>query len=57
MHPTRGLLGPHEFIGFAEDHGLIAEIGTIVLDKARSDSPLEVLAADKLLRAVTLALS
>jgi diguanylate cyclase (GGDEF)-like protein/PAS domain S-box-containing protein len=32
LHPTRGLLGPGEFIAFAEQHGLIAPIGEIVLE-------------------------
>lgn len=30
-HPTRGLIAPAEFIGFAEEHGLAAEIGACVL--------------------------
>ena len=34
LHPKRGLLGPGEFIPFAEDHGLIAPIGELVLDAA-----------------------
>jgi diguanylate cyclase (GGDEF)-like protein len=34
MHPTRGLLTPDEFIGFAERHGFITRIGEIVLHKA-----------------------
>jgi EAL domain-containing protein (putative c-di-GMP-specific phosphodiesterase class I) len=33
-HPTRGLLGPGEFIPVAEDSGLIAELGRFVLDEA-----------------------
>ena len=34
QHPTRGLVGPDEFIGFAEDHGLIASIDHWVLQTA-----------------------
>jgi predicted signal transduction protein with EAL and GGDEF domain len=33
-HPERGLLPPSEFIAFAEDHGLIAPIGELVLHAA-----------------------
>ena len=33
-HPTRGLVSPLEFIGVAEDAGLIAELGLQVLDQA-----------------------
>ncbi len=33
-HPTRGLLAPNTFIGFAEEHGLIAAIGETVMRKA-----------------------
>ncbi len=33
-HPERGLLGPDEFIGLAEDTGLIVSIGTWVLETA-----------------------
>ncbi|MDX1593132.1 MAG: EAL domain-containing protein [Gammaproteobacteria bacterium] len=33
-HPERGLVGPFEFIGFAEKSGLIAEIGQWVLEEA-----------------------
>lgn len=34
QHPTRGLVGPNEFIGFAEAHGLIAGIDRWVLETA-----------------------
>ena len=34
QHPTRGLVGPDEFIGFAEQHGLIASIDRWVLQTA-----------------------
>jgi diguanylate cyclase (GGDEF)-like protein/PAS domain S-box-containing protein len=34
QHPERGLLGPGEFISFAENHGLIAPIGEFVLHTA-----------------------
>jgi diguanylate cyclase (GGDEF)-like protein/PAS domain S-box-containing protein len=33
-HPTRGLLGPGEFLDVAEDSGLITAIGAQVLDQA-----------------------
>jgi diguanylate cyclase (GGDEF)-like protein len=33
-HPARGELGPHEFIGLAEDSGLIGTLGLQVLEKA-----------------------
>ncbi|MEP7034410.1 MAG: EAL domain-containing protein [Actinomycetota bacterium] len=33
-HPTRGLLGPGEFLDVAEDSGLITPIGAQVLDQA-----------------------
>lgn len=31
-HPTRGILGPHEFIGLAEETGLITDIGWQVIE-------------------------
>jgi len=34
QHPERGLVGPFEFIGFAEKHGLIGGIGNWVMDEA-----------------------
>jgi diguanylate cyclase (GGDEF)-like protein len=37
-HPRRGLLLPGEFIGVAEDVGLIASIGSIVLETVCTDS-------------------
>lgn len=33
-HPMRGLLSPDEFIAFAEEHGMIAQIGDAVLNAA-----------------------
>ena len=33
-HPERGLVPPDEFIPIAEEHGLIGEIGTTMLDQA-----------------------
>ena len=33
-HPERGLVGPADFIGVAEDCGLIDEVGALVLHKA-----------------------
>jgi len=33
-HPDRGIVPPDEFIPFAEDHGLITQIDTFVLDEA-----------------------
>jgi len=37
-HPTRGLVGPDEFIPFAEETGLIADLGKIVLETACRDA-------------------
>ena len=34
QHPTRGLVGPGDFIGIAEDTGLIIQIGRWVLEEA-----------------------
>lgn len=34
QHPTEGLLGPAEFIGLAEETGLIVELGESILRKA-----------------------
>lgn len=34
QHPTEGLLGPAEFIGLAEETGLIVELGANILRKA-----------------------
>ena len=34
IHPLQGVVGPTQFIGIAEDTGLIAEIGEIVLEEA-----------------------
>ncbi|MDO8891307.1 MAG: EAL domain-containing protein [Sulfurimicrobium sp.] len=35
-HPERGILGPHTFIGVAEQHGLIDELTLVVLRRAVS---------------------
>ncbi|MGE3619080.1 MAG: EAL domain-containing protein, partial [Acidimicrobiia bacterium] len=34
LHPERGLLGPHEFVGIADETGLAVELGTVVLQLA-----------------------
>jgi EAL domain-containing protein (putative c-di-GMP-specific phosphodiesterase class I) len=34
QHPRRGLVGPFEFIGFAEKHGQIHDLGAWVLEEA-----------------------
>ncbi len=36
-HPTRGMVGPYEFIPFAEETGLIGDLGRIVLEQACKD--------------------
>jgi diguanylate cyclase (GGDEF)-like protein/PAS domain S-box-containing protein len=36
-HPTRGVLGPDRFIGFAEETGLIQEIGAWTIQRAIAD--------------------
>ena len=33
-HPDRGLLAPEEFLGIAEESGLIVDLGTAVMDQA-----------------------
>lgn len=38
IHPTRGFVGPDLFIPFAEESGLIAELGKIVLEKSCMDA-------------------
>lgn len=37
-HPTRGLVGPDLFIPFAEESGLVSELGRLVLEKACMDA-------------------
>jgi len=39
-HPERGIVGPGEFIGIAEEVGLIKQIGQTVLDKACREATL-----------------
>ena len=34
QHPSKGLIFPNDFIGFAEDNGFIVELGTQVLEMA-----------------------
>ncbi len=36
-HPERGLLGPDEFLGIAEESGLIVDFGTKVMERALGD--------------------
>jgi diguanylate cyclase (GGDEF)-like protein len=36
-HPTRGLIGPDDFIPFAEEHGLVGHIGGWVMRQVASD--------------------
>jgi predicted signal transduction protein with EAL and GGDEF domain len=37
QHPERGLLGPDEFLGIAEESGLIVDFGTKVMERALRD--------------------
>ena len=37
-HPTRGFVRPDEFIPFAEESGLISELGQLVLEQACADA-------------------
>jgi diguanylate cyclase (GGDEF)-like protein len=37
QHPTRGLLGPHEFVPFAERTGAVADLTRWVVDRALAD--------------------
>ena len=38
IHPTRGFVGPDLFIPYAEESGLVAELGRVVLEKACMDA-------------------
>jgi EAL domain-containing protein (putative c-di-GMP-specific phosphodiesterase class I) len=38
QHPERGLLGPHQFIPVAEQHGMIEELGHHIIDLALGDA-------------------
>lgn len=38
IHPTRGFVGPDLFIPFAEESGLVSELGRVVLEKACMDA-------------------
>ena len=38
IHPTRGFVGPDLFIPFAEESGLVSELGRLVLEKACMDA-------------------
>ncbi|MBT8409463.1 MAG: EAL domain-containing protein [Alphaproteobacteria bacterium] len=37
QHPERGLLGPHVFLGVADDLGVVGEIDRIIFEKALSE--------------------
>ncbi|QDV05709.1 Cyclic di-GMP phosphodiesterase Gmr [Planctomycetes bacterium Poly30] len=38
IHPTRGFVGPDLFIPFAEESGLVMELGRVILEKACMDA-------------------
>lgn len=54
QHPRRGLLAPDQFIGIAEDSGLIHRLGEVVLDEAVAQGARWVAAGHPVEIAVTL---